>query len=204
MPFSGKNAMKLSKLSKEKRQQFVLVVVLTVGILAGLGFGLVKSQYQSLERVASSKADTGRKLRQIQDTVKRSPQLDADLRQAKATLASVSADLAAGDLYDSVYTMVRKFKANSYQVQIPQFGPSQAVVDVNCLSGFPFKQVSMPVNGTARYQEFGRFLADFENQFPHVRVVNLSLEPVANSASGPQETVSFRMDIVTLVSLNTP
>ena len=147
--------MKLSKLSKEKRQQFVLVVVLTVGILAGLGFGLVKNQYQSIERVASSKADSVRKLRQIQDTVKRSPQLDADLRQAKTTLASVSADLAAGDLYDSVYTMVRKFNVNSYQVQIPQFGPSQAVVDVNCLAGFPYKQVSMPVNGTARYQDFG-------------------------------------------------
>jgi hypothetical protein len=195
--------MKLSKLSKEKRQQLVLVVVLTVGIIAGLAFGVVKNQYQSLGHIAVAKEDTERKLRQIQDTVKRSSQLESDLRKAKATLASVSTDLASGDLYDSVYTMVRKFKGNNYEVQIPQFGRTDTVVDVNCFAKFPYKQVSMPVTGTARYQEFGRFLADFENQFPHVRVVNLGLDPVPGTASAPQEIISFRMEIVALVSPNT-
>jgi len=196
--------MKLSKLSKEKRQQLVLVVLATVGILAGLAFGLVKNQYQTLARMAVGKTDSERKFRQIQDSVKRSPQLEADLRQARAALATEASDVASGDLYDSIYTMVRKFKGNDYQVQIPQFGRTGAAVDVNCLTGFPYKQVSMPVDGTARYQEFGRFLADFENRFPHVRIVNLSLEPLADSPSDEQERIAFRMDIVTLVSPTTP
>jgi hypothetical protein len=44
----------------------------------------------------------------------------------------------------------------------------------------------------------GKFIADFENKFPHCRVVNLSADaPGSMSANG--ERLNFRMDIITLV-----
>ena len=72
-------------------------------------------------------------------------------------------------------------------------------MDVNLLPDFPYKQATFTVAGTARFHDFGRFLADFENEFPHVRVVNLSLD--ANTPAGGEdaETLNFKMEIVTLI-----
>ena len=63
-----------------------------------------------------------------------------------------------------------------------------------------FVQTTLTVAGTAHYHDIGRFLADLENQFPHVRLLNLTLD--VNAASAEPETLSFRMDIVTLARPN--
>ncbi|HTQ49209.1 MAG TPA: GspMb/PilO family protein, partial [Candidatus Acidoferrales bacterium] len=66
---------------------------------------------------------------------------------------------------------------------------------------FPFKEIRVTISGTAYYHELGKFLADFENSFPHIRVVNLALEPV-NATEAGNEKLSFRMDIIALVKPN--
>jgi hypothetical protein len=55
--------------------------------------------------------------------------------------------------------------------------------------------------GTAHYHELGRFISDFENEFPHVRLLNLGIELVPTS-SGERELLTFKMEIVTLVKSN--
>ena len=67
---------------------------------------------------------------------------------------------------------------------------------------FPYKQATLTVAGTARFHELGQFLADFENRFPHVRLVNLTLDANSPSAAVEPETLSFKLDIVTLVKSN--
>ena len=42
---------------------------------------------------------------------------------------------------------------------------------------FPFKQVKFTITGTAYYHDLGKFIANFENTFPHIRVVNLQIQP---------------------------
>ena len=96
---------------------------------------------------------------------------------------------------------LRQFKA-PYKVEIPQFSQLGPPVDVNLLPNFPYKQATLTVAGTAHFHDLGHFLADFENQFPHVRLVNLSLDANAASPAVEPETLSFKMDIVTLVKLN--
>ena len=73
---------------------------------------------------------------------------------------------------------------------------------MNLLPNFPYKQASLSLAGTAHFHDFGRFLADLENQFPHIRVVNLSLDLNPSPAAEDQETVSFKLDLVTLVKTN--
>jgi hypothetical protein len=58
------------------------------------------------------------------------------------------------------------------------------------------------VAGSAQFHDLGRFLADLENQFPHVRLLNLSLDVSAPSPTVEPETLSFKMDIVTLAKPN--
>jgi hypothetical protein len=70
------------------------------------------------------------------------------------------------------------------------------------LPNFPYKQASITVLGTAHYHDLGRFVADFENQFPHIRLLNLSVEVAPAPAPGQVEMLSFKVEIVTLVKPN--
>lgn len=190
--------MNLRKLSKEKKQQLILVGMVTLMALSGLGFGLIRYQFQNLTRLAEAKSVTEKKLRQVGDSVKNAGQREADLAQARKALGEAESDIASGDLYSWVINALRQFKTG-YQVEIPQFNPIGPVSEVTMLPGFPYKQAALSVAGTAHFHDLGRFLADFENHFPHIRVLNLNLEPNPSPVSGDVETLLFKMDIVTLV-----
>jgi len=191
--------MNFSKLSKEKKTQFVLVILLTLGALNGLGFGLIRLQYANLKRLAERHATADHKLQQMRDTVKHSDSLSAGLADAKATLNDMETDMASGDLYSWVVNTFRRFK-NPYKVEIPQLGPLGPVTEMSLLPGFPYKQATLTVAGKAHFHDFGRFLADFENTFPHMRVLNLNLE--IEPAPQDPELISFRMDIAVLIKSN--
>ena len=188
--------MKLGRLSKEKRTQLILVALVVVGLLVGLGFGLIQSQYTRLTNLAERKNAATQKLAQMQDAVKNSKRLEADLVDSKKRLLELESDAASGDLYSWMINTIRKFKT-THKVEIPQFGQLGSVNDVSLLPDFPYKQVSLTVAGSAHFHDFGRFLADFENQFPHIRVLNLTLD--VDSAPQDQEMLAFKMEIITLV-----
>jgi hypothetical protein len=188
--------MNFNKLPKEKRTHLILVVAVTLAVLGGLGFGLVRQQYSSLKRLAADKVAAQKKREQMQQALKHADQLEAELALAKNTLASMESDIGSGDLYSWVITTLRSFKA-PYKVDLPTFGPINLRNDLNLLPNFPYQQAALTVAGRAHFHDFGRFLADFENQFPHMRVLNLDLD--LDTAAPEPEKLAFKMEIVTLV-----
>jgi hypothetical protein len=166
--------------------------------MGGLGLGLIKYQYNRLARMANDKAAAEIKLRKILDEVKHADQLEAEAQAAARKLTEAETDLASGDLYRWVFNTLSQFKA-THTVEI-QFGQVDGPKNVSLLPAFPYKQASLTLTGTAHFHDLGRFLADLENQFPHMRVLNLELDPSPSSAD--PEMLSFRVDIVTLVKQN--
>jgi Tfp pilus assembly protein PilO len=201
MPLPGKNAMNFSKLPQEKRNRLILLILATLIAITGLYFGLIRRQDENLIRLAQQKAAAAKKLQVVRDAIRRADQIKAQLDEAKTALTEAESDIASGDLYAWVINWLRQYKA-PYKVEIPQFSQLGAPVDVNLLSRFPYKQTTLTVAGTAHFHDLGRFLADLENQFPHVRLLNLSLDVNAASPSVEPETLSFKMDIVTLAKTN--
>jgi len=193
--------MNFRKLPREKRNKLLAVVAGTLVALVGLYFGLIKYQEQNLQRLAEKKVAVEARRKQVLDAIKRASQIETDLAAAKKAMADAEADIASGDLYSWVINTLRDFKAK-YKVNIPQFNPIGSTMEVNLLPNFPYKQAALSVAGTAHFHDFGRFLADLENQFPHIRVMNLSLELNQSPAAEDQETVYFKLDIVTLVKTN--
>jgi Tfp pilus assembly protein PilO len=193
--------MNFKKLPREKRNTLILVVIATVAVLNGLGFGLIKFQYRKLDGLSAKKATAERKLQQMKDAVKNSDRLEADLAELKKGLDAIEADMASGDLNAWVINTLRTFKAG-YKVEMPQFSPVGPVTDVPLIPNFPYKQATLSVAGSAYFHEFGRFLADFENQHPHIRVLNLTLDGAPNVGSEDQEKLNFKMEISTLVKPN--
>jgi Tfp pilus assembly protein PilO len=201
MPLPGENAMNFSKLPKEKRNHLVLVALAALIAVLGLYFGLIQAQNESLDRLAQKKLEVQATQHRVLDAVRRASEIDAELASARKALSDAEADVASGDLYSWVINTLRQFKSN-YKVNIPQFSPISGTSEVSLLSNCPYKQATVSLSGTAHFHDLGRFVADLENQFPHMRVLNLSLELNQSPAADDQETVSFKLDIATLVKTN--
>jgi hypothetical protein len=183
------------RLTKEKRNQLVLVVFCTLAVLALMWFDLIQPRYAALKQAADSQNAAEGKLDGIQSAIKRANAVTADLTNVTRSLSTAESDIASGDLYSWTYNTIRLFKS-SYHVDIPDIGhPDVETVDL--LPSFPFKQVRFTVTGTAYYHDLGKFIADFENTFPHIRVVNLQLQPA--DATGSNEKLSFKMDVIALM-----
>ena len=167
---------------KEKRTQFILVIFCTLAVLGLIGFALIRPQYQTLSRIAKTESDERAKLQKIKDTIKKAGDTTTQLSNVTSNLSRAEEDMASGDNYAWTYDTIRKFKA-SYRVDIPTIG-QPSLGDVDLLPQFPYKQIRVTISGTAYYHELGRFIADFENTFPHIRVVNLTIEPVNAIGAG--------------------
>jgi Tfp pilus assembly protein PilO len=188
----------MNSLSKEKRNQLVLVVLLTGCVLAGLWFGLIRFQQMKLDQLAQSKASAQQKLDQVRQAIETADQVEVCLKESSQRLSKIESTMASGDLYSWTINTLRQFKLG-YKVEIPQFSQIDGPKEMNMLAGFPYKQASMAISGTALYSDFGKFVADFENQFPYMRILNLSLEPVPSQSGPEKERLSFRMEIAALV-----
>ena len=193
--------MNARKLSKEKLNQLILVGLATLIAVVGLYFGLIRHQNESLVRLADKKTAASKKLKVVLDAIHRADPIKADLDAARNTLAAAESDLASGDLYAWVVNWLRQFKA-PYKVEIPQVSQLGSPMDVSLLPNFPYKQATLTVAGTAHFHDLGQFLADLENRFPHVRLLNLSLDANAPAMNVEPETLSFKMDIITLIKVN--
>jgi hypothetical protein len=184
------------KLPKEKRNQFIFVLVCTVGVLALMWFNLIRPRQVAFSQVADARNTAETKLEGIQNTIKHADTITNELVNVMQTLSRVESDMASGDFYSWTYNTVRTFKV-PYRVDIPNMGRPD-ISDTDLLPDFPFKQIKFTINGTAYYHDLGKFIADLENKFPHMRVVNLAIQP-AQTSGGNDEKLSFKMDVIALV-----
>lgn len=193
--------MSLKKMPKEQRDKLILVAVGTVLAVCALYYFVVQHQNASLTLLAKKKAEVEAQQHQVSDAVRHASEVVVGLTNAQTALAEAEADIASGDLYASILNTIRSFKA-PYQVSIPQPSSLSPVSDVNLLPIFPYQQATITLAGTAHFHDFGRFVADLENRFPHLRVVNLSLDSNLNPTAIDGEMVSFKLDLITLVKAN--
>lgn len=187
----------MNAIPKDKRKKVLLVAIVTVAALVGLWFGIINAQYQGLDELAREIDDAQHKLETARKALAGAPRLQAELDDDAERLNGFENGMASGDLSTWVYNKVRQFKL-SYRVDIPQFS-SILEADTTLFPKFPYRQVKMSIGGTGFFHDIGKFVADFENQFPHLRVENLELEPAPTLAGAEKEKLSFRMDIIALV-----
>lgn len=183
-------------LPKERRNPFIIVILITVVSLALIYFSLISAQHSTLAKVAANRQTAANKLEDIEKAIKNSGLTARLLAEVTSDLTLAEADMASGDLYSWTYGTMRRFK-QPYKVEIPEIGPPKAG-EVELLPAFPYKQITFSVTGKAFYNDIGKFVADFENAFPHARLVNLTIAPVGSDT----EQLTFNMDVIALVKPN--
>jgi len=189
----------MKKISKEKRNQLLTVAFATVAVLGLIYFGLIRPQYNALSKIAKDKKDADKKLQGIKQTITGAGTASNTLTETAAALNQTESDMASGDLYSWTYETLRRFK-QPYKVEIPEIG-HPAIGDVDLLSYFPYRQIRFTVNGTGYYHDLGKFISDFENNFPHARVVRLAVQSTPGP-DGLNEKLTFSMEIIALVKPN--
>src|SRR5215471_9430587 len=97
MPLSGEGPMR--KLSKEKRNQLILVIMLTGMALGGIWFGLVSYQQEALRRLSDRKMVVKSKLTQIEQAGRNAERLESELAETGKRLGRIEEDMPSGDLY---------------------------------------------------------------------------------------------------------
>lgn len=185
-------------MTKGKRNQIIGVILATLLVMGGLGYGLIKRQFDNLQLLAKKKGDADNQLQMMETAVTNAGPVEAVLAEVSTALAEKESTMASGDLYSWSINTMKSFKA-SHKVEIPQFGPVTQPTEVSLLPRFPYKQAAFNVSGKAYYHDLGRFITEFENQYPFMRVVNLTLNLDPNPAGGDREKLLFKMDIITLV-----
>ena len=192
----------MKNLSNEKRKQLALVILLTVGAMIGTAYGLIKPEYQRREKIAQARHAAERRLQQMRQTIEHADQIEAQLCETRKQLDKIEEGMASGDLYSWAIQTIRQFKL-PYKVEIPQFSQIDGPREMSMLASFPYKQATITIGGAGSFYDFGKFVCDFENQFPYARLLNLTLEPNSVSASD-REKLAFKVQIAALVKPTTP
>lgn len=193
----------MKNLSKEKRDRLVLVCLGTLAAIAGLYFGVIASQRKSLKDYARKHIEQENKLNSAQRLTGNIPQFQKNLETATESLKAIERSMASGDMYSWIILTINTFKEN-YRVDIPQFS-REIPMEIGMFPKFPYRAAAFHLRGTAYYHDFGKFVADFENAFPYMRIQNIELEPpTMSSANAPsdQEKLTFKMEVVALVNPN--
>jgi Tfp pilus assembly protein PilO len=188
------------KISKDKRNKLIVVAAATVAIIFVLWYMLICSQNTGIRELSKKIAAAEDKEHHVQMAIKSSDKIQAELNGVNKEMAVIEREMASGDLYSWMYNTIKDFKA-SHRVDIPQFSGIDPPAECNLMYKFPFKQIRMTVNGSGYFHDIGKFVADFENHFPHIRIQNLELTPASGQGSGDRERekLAFRIEVIALV-----
>ena len=196
----------MARLSKEKRDRLILVIILTIAISVGLWYGIITTRQERLAETKASIRAAIDKLEKAKTLVKQAGKSEAQLADAMNKLKVVEDSMASGvDHYTWAIKLLEEARARHDVKIIETTRPVKG--DVGLLAQFPYQALIFTVRGTGHYHDFGKFLADFENSFPYFRVQNISLAPGPDSVVGPdtptsvtgEENLAFRMEIVALI-----
>jgi hypothetical protein len=205
----------MNKLSKEKRDKLLLVAIGTGGLLAVLYFLVVSPQQSALQDYADKTEIAKDKLATAERWLRMSATIQSRLEVSRKELADKQESMAPVDKFKWFYNTLDKF-LNQRRVKLTDITREPEIADVGVLPKFPYQAAIFGVKLNARFHDFGMFLADFENQFPYMRVQNVEVEPESalklaakdtsplDSRTSAPENLAITLRVVTLVKPNAP
>lgn len=180
-----------------------MVAVVTVAILAGLWFGLVRAQQNTqagikgrIQEMQDNNDKAVKKLKQQKEIEESLESFKRDLKEREESMPNA----VSGSYQWFILVMNRYIAARSLN-NFTTSPPSQPG-DVRLMPSFPYRAITFTVSLNALYRDFGKFLADFENDWPFLRVQNISVRPV--SAAPGDERLDFQFEVVSLAMTNAP
>lgn len=189
----------MKRLPPDKRNKLIMVLLGIVALVGLVYFFLIAPQSVQNRALRAKTGSEQDRSRQILQTIGAA---DTDASNAvvlAAQLKVAEEDMAQGDVVAWSYFAIQRLKAG-HHVDINAI--SQPVSsDVESRPTFPYKQIKFQVTGSGFYQDIGTFIADLENQYPHLSIQNLAIDPYIGSEGVP-EKLTFRITVTALLKPN--
>lgn len=205
----------MNKFTKEKREKIVVISGVTSVIVMGLYFMVICSQRELIAehetRILSAReaVEKAERWRRMAGTVRQ------NLEAQRVELSGRQEKMAPADKFNWFYNTFEGFRA-AYDVNLLEINKDPELGEAGLLPRFPYTAATFAVKLGGTYHDFGRFLADFESEFPFMRVQNvrLELDPMQKhggtneiqtaTATAEAERLAISMKVVTLVKPATP
>jgi hypothetical protein len=183
----------MNKLNKEKREKLGLIGVGTALVTLMYYFFIISPQRHQIQEHEDKIVRTNELLEKDQRWIRQRPVVQANLTTHRQTLETSQTDMAPVDKSNWFYNTLTSFQSG-YAVSLSDIKAPEAG-EVGVLPNFPYQAAIFDVTYYATYHDFGKFLADFENKFPYMRVQNIGLKPdPAQKAGGTNALLTASMD----------
>lgn len=177
----------------------MLVILGIVAVMAALWYVVIQNQYTTLTEVQKKTQEMRDKVNKGEILLKKSSEIEESLDAEAKTLETIEDGMASGDIYLWNINTINRFNTNNTsRITFLDF-QREILGEVGVLPKFPYKAAIFPLKGTGYYHEVGRFLADFENNFPYIRVQNLELSPLSKVGADDAEKLNFKFEVVALI-----
>ncbi|MCL4180842.1 MAG: hypothetical protein KJ072_24230 [Verrucomicrobia bacterium] len=176
------------------RNRILYVLLVGSGLVLLIWFGLV-SPLQARLKVRTAKAELARmQLQLAHASLDKAPHYRALADEKRAEIAELESLMAEGGLLLWQYGILMPY-AKPYDVNF-QTWETLALGEIDVPPKVPYRMATFAVTGEAHYHAFGKFLADFENSSPFIKVKGLTLQSVSPGfrSGGDAEQLRFRLE----------
>jgi len=191
----------MNKLSREKRNQLIAVASGVLVVCAALWYFVVRSQHETIEQTRTSIDDVGSKIEKAQRLVKRRTMIEAELAELGQQIAESEAQMLPVEHLNGKKWMFDKlvnFIKDRYDVTLMDLSNNPLIgKQFLLLPKFePYSAATYKVEIRGFFHEFGRFVADFENSFPYMRILDLEMWPMATPAAAKVATADLSDELL--------
>lgn len=191
------------KITKTQRDQLIAVAFAAVAAMAALWYFVVVAQGKELAATQASCVKMLTKLTDASAKVHRAEKIGLELTNCMQQLSQREATFApAREPYSWMVDVMRRFylpaeDVHRYKsVSNIDFKPPE-ISEKGIIGDFPYKWARFHVTGEGHYHDFGKFIANFENNFPYFTIQNLEISvPGLRQAQDP-DMLAYSFDIVT-------
>ncbi len=192
----------IKALSAEKKQHLIAVAMGTGMALALVYFLLISPAQETLKKLGTQIAEAEKKYTDADRLVKRTQAVRDEMEKLEEHLSAIEAGMVTGDPVLWIRSTENKFRSQApYKVEIPNF-PFRGQGEMSMIPEFPYKAAGYGFSGTAYFHDLGKYLADWENQYPYMRVLSLDMTPEETASIGggeEREKLAFTFEVSALV-----
>jgi len=200
----------MNKISKDKRDKLILICIAAAAIIAILYFFVLVDMQDEQATLGTRLISMRDKVDKSQRLLKRQAELNGHLEELRKELNERQVVMPRPGEDHVWFMKIMEDRRSKFNLDIGDIRNPEAW-DPGVLPKFPFKAVSFNVTLIGGYTDFGRFLADFENNFPYMRVQLMNVTPdIAQTAVGATQGATddrgrlcFNFRVISLIKTQT-
>lgn len=183
----------------ERDKKLLFLIVAVTAAVAGLYYwAVIRTELRLLQQAAEEHQNLQRQAQEIRAFAAQWETWQQQLTAISNALHELERDLPTGDIYR--WQLQRFLNPKAPGIIMSDVEPPKAADPLIPGTNTPYATVTFGLNGRARFHDFGRFLADLENRYLHLRVDSLELQPTMPDAVQSEEArrLFFRLELLSL------